>query len=171
MAAGLCDASRFLPRLSWKFPLLPPCTRCLPLSLTDAHARSLASCFAELPALQGISYASASERNGVGNGNRTAAVPEAPPVCALLALPRDVLRRMMRGMAPPDVRALSGTCGLMRDVARDAMPGLLLDLFPHQARLLVLDTVHSCCMPSKATTLVFAFQRVLPFSLLVRPAR
>ncbi len=98
----------------------------------QAHARSLASCFAELPTLQGISYAL--ESNGAGDGNRTAAAPEATPACALLALPRDVLRRIMQSMAPPDVRALGGTCRLMRDIARDAMPGLLLDLFPHQAR-------------------------------------
>ena len=65
------------------------------------------------------------------------------PACALLGLPRDVLRRMMRGMAPPDVRALGGTCRLLRDVAMDAMPGLLLDLFPHQARSEPLLTRHA----------------------------
>ena len=52
----------------------------------------------------------------------------------LSALPVDVLRHLMRRMSPPDVRALAGTCRLLRNVARDAMPGLLLDLFPHQVR-------------------------------------
>jgi hypothetical protein len=50
----------------------------------------------------------------------------------LSALPHDVLLHVMRRMPPPDVRTLAGTCRLLRYVARDAMPGLLLDLFPHQ---------------------------------------
>lgn len=36
--------------------------------------------------------------------------------------------------APADLRALAGTCRLLRHLAADIVPGLKLTLFPHQAR-------------------------------------
>ena len=136
---------KLLPRLSWAVRF-----RCLGVlhvqsrRANEGCACSLASCFAELPTLQGISYAA--ESNSPGNASRTTAVSEASPACALLALPRDVLRLMMRGMAPPDVRALGGTCRPLCDVARDATPGLLLDLFPHQVSGYEPHILHACVL-------------------------
>ena len=50
----------------------------------------------------------------------------------LLALPTEVLRLLLRWLPPPDVRSVGGTCRVLRGVCRDVMPGLKLNLFPHQ---------------------------------------
>ena len=107
--------------------------------------RSLTSCFAELPALQGAPAGTGAALTAADAGNvideaAAAAASDLVPglaagAGALSALPQDVLRHVMRRMPPPDVRALAGTCRLLRDVARDVLPGLLLDLFPHQVPL------------------------------------
>lgn len=54
--------------------------------------------------------------------------------CALLELPRDVLERVVGYLDVQAARRLGSTCHLLHALSQEAVPGLRLSLYPHQAR-------------------------------------